>query len=156
MGSSSKSENGEPTTFEPSKASGPGSGLLHPQIGHGLDLLLDGYYDEAVRWASQRFVNRVQERVGRTDLDGAALMNKAFSAAHPLLEFNDRGSPFKRDEHDGYRFLAVGMVRAVRNVLTHHDHYGLGEIEAVEWLHFISAMHRRLDLADQVSTPALG
>lgn len=78
-------------------------------------------------------------------------MEQAFSAQKPLLVFNERKTLLERDVHDGYRFLAVGLTRAVRNVLTHHDDYGLGETEAREWLAFISAMHRLLDAAQQVT-----
>ncbi len=124
---------------------------LHPEVHIGRDLFRDGYYDESVRKAAQRFVNRVQERASRSDLDGTALMNQAFSDDKPLLVFNERGTRIERNIHDGYRFLAVGLTRGVRNVLTHHDNYDLSEVEAWEWLAFISAMHRLLDAAQQVT-----
>lgn len=111
---------------------------------------MDGYYDEAVRKASQRFVNRVQELADRPDLDGVGLISKSFSEKSPILEFNDRETLIERDEHNGYRFLAVGLTQAVRNVVTHHDSYGLNFARALEWLAFISAMHRRLDEAQQI------
>ena len=124
---------------------------LPSEVGIALDLFGDGYHDEAVRKASQRFVNRVKELANRPDLDGAALIEQTFSAQKPLLAFNDRKTPLDRDEHDGYRFLAFGLTRALRNVFTHHDGYGLDANEAWEWLVFISAMHRRLDQAQQVA-----
>lgn len=124
---------------------------LHSETYVGYDLFGDAYYDEAVRKASQRFVNRVQELANRPDLDGTASMEHAFSTQKPLLVFNERKTLLERDVHDGYRFLAVGLTRAVRNVLTHHDDYGLSETEAREWLGFISAMHRLLDEAQQVT-----
>jgi len=124
---------------------------LHSETYAGRDLFRDAYYDEAVRKASQRFVNRVQELANRPDLDGTALMEQAFSAQKPLLAFSERKTLLERDGHDGYRFLAIGLTRAVRNVLTHHDDYGLSETEAREWLNFISAMHRLLDEAQQVT-----
>jgi uncharacterized protein (TIGR02391 family) len=77
-------------------------------------------------------------------------MNKSFSEESPLLDFNDRETLMERDEHNGYRFLAVGLTQAVRNVVTHADDYGLGVASAMEWLAFISAMHRRLDQAKQI------
>lgn len=43
---------------------------LHPEVGIASHLFKDGHYDEAVRKASQRFVNRVQEMADRPDLDG--------------------------------------------------------------------------------------
>lgn len=124
---------------------------LHLETRIGLNLFNDAHYDESVRKVAQRFVNRVQELVNRPDLDGSALMNAVFSDKKPLLAFNERDTPMERDVHDGYRFLAVGMTRAVRNVLTHHDNYGLQQVEAWEWLAFISAMHRLLDGADQTT-----
>lgn len=124
---------------------------LHPDVVIGLGLFDDEHYDEAVRKASQRFVNRMKELANRPDLDGSGLIEHTFSAKKPLLAFNDRKIPLERDEHDGYRFLAVGLTRALRNVFTHHDGYGPDANEAWEWLVFISAMHRQLDQAQQVA-----
>ena len=126
-------------------------GQFHFEVERALALFEDGHHDEAVRKASQRFINRVQEWVNRSDLDGVALLNKVFSSDAPLLVFNDRSTPIERDEHDGYRFLAVGLASALRNVVTHRDDYGLDHEAAWEWLVFISAMHRRLDQAQQVT-----
>ena len=124
---------------------------LHSETHVGLRLFGDAYYDESVRKAAQRFMNRVQELANRPDLDGTALIEHAFSAQKPLLIFNERTTILERDAHDGYRFLAVGLTRALRNVLTHHDNYGLDKIQAWEWLAFISAMHRLLDGAQQAT-----
>ena len=137
---------------EVARASWPHLIHLHRELDSAWDLYCDKYYDEAVRKASQRFANRVKELTNRPDLNGSALMEQAFSAQSPLLEFSGRGTMIERDEHDGYRFLAVGLTRAVRNVLSHTDSYGLGEESALEWITFISAMHRRLDQAQQVTT----
>lgn len=125
---------------------------LHDELTTSMGLYRDGYFDEAVRKASQRFINRIAERAGRPDLDGAALIQKSFSDDKPLLEFNDRETIHERNEHDGFRFLAVGLARGVRNLVTHSDEYGLTSITALEWMAFISAMHRRLDEARQVTS----
>ena len=109
-----------------------------------------GHYDDAVQRLLKRFVNRVQSWQTVLISTGVGLMNKAFSHKSPLLEFNDRETLIERDEHDGYRFLAVGLTQALRNVLTHHDNYGLEAVPALEWMAFISAMHRRLDQAQQI------
>ncbi|MCY4369668.1 MAG: TIGR02391 family protein [bacterium] len=125
---------------------------LHDELMLSIGLYRDGYYDEAVRKASQRFINRIAERAGRPDLDGAALIQKSFSDEKPLLEFNDRKTIQERNEHDGFRFLAVGLARGVRNLITHADEYGLTSVTALEWMAFISALHRRLDEARQVTS----
>ncbi len=127
---------------------------LHAEVGIADRLFRDGHYDDAVRKASQRFVNRVQELADRPDLDGIGLMNHSFSESSPILEFSARETVIERDEHNGYRFLAVGLTQALRNVVTHHDNYGLGLSTAMEWLAFISAMHRRLDQAQQITQAA--
>lgn len=123
---------------------------LHGEVAVAFELFADGHHDDAVRKAAQRFINRVQELANREDLDGVALMNKTFSEDAPLLAFNERTTLVERDEHNGFRFLAVGLAQAIRNVLTHSDHYGLEQVSAFEWLMFISAMHRRLDNSVQV------
>lgn len=84
---------------------------------------------------------------------GTGLMNQAFSENSALLQFNDRETLIERDEHNGYRFPEVGLTHAARSVVTHHDHYGLDDCGAFEWLAFISAMHRRLDQARQIPKP---
>ena len=123
---------------------------FHQEVGLALGLYRDKYYDDAVRKASQRYINRVRELTDRPGGDGAGLINKAFSEDAPLLAFGDRETMVERDEHNGYRFLAVGLAQALRNVVTHDDNYGLGPEETLEWLAFISAMHRRLDRAVQI------
>lgn len=128
---------------------------LHSEVAIASGLFQDGHYDDAVRKASQRFVNRVQKLAARPDLDGVGLMNHSFSEDSPLLGFNSRETLIERDEHNGYRFLAVGLTQAVRNVVTHHDNYGLDMVAALEWLAFISAMHRRLDQAQQIPQPTV-
>lgn len=122
----------------------------HPELDIATSLVRDRYFDEAVRKASQRFMNRVRELADRPDLDGVGLLNKTFSEDAPLLSFSDRSTLVERDEHNGYRALAVGLAQAIRNVLSHDDNYGLTRLEALEWLAFISAMHRRLDQAEQI------
>ena len=124
---------------------------LHHELGLALGLYKNGHHQEALRKASQRFINRIQELASRPDLDGSGLVEKAFSSQTPLLSFNNRETLIERDEHEGYRFLAAGLTRAIRNVVTHLDGCGLDALAAWEWLVFISAMHRRLDQAEQVA-----
>jgi len=133
------------------KESWPHLQQLHHELDSVAGLFAHQHYDEAVRKAAQRFANRVKELTNRSDLDGTALMEQAFSAKEPLLAFSDRENPTERNEHDGFRSLAVGMYRALRNVLSHTDSYGFEEVTAQEWLIFISAMHRRLDQVQQVA-----
>ena len=127
---------------------------LHSETGIAHDLFRDGHHQDAVRKAAQRYVNRVAELAaddpGARDRQGVDLINRVFSEDSPVLAFNPRLSLTQRDEHNGYCFLGVGLMLAVRNVMTHTDDHGLTPTGAFEWLAFISAMHRRLDGAQQV------
>ena len=104
----------------------------------------DGHLQEAVRKAAERFINRVAHEAEREEMYGVSLMNHVFSANQPVLVFSEkRLTPTERSIHNGYRSLAVGLTEAVRNVYTHQDELDVSEVEAMEWLGFISAMHRR-------------
>ena len=87
-------------------------------------------------------------------MHGASLMNHVFSAERPVLVFSEtRLTPTEISFHNGYRSLSLGLTEAVRNVYTHQDELDVAEEEALEWLGFISAMHRRLDRAAQYVPP---
>ena len=122
---------------------------LHEEtrLAHGL--FRNGHLQEAIRKAAQRFLNRLSEQAEHPEQQGVALVNLAFSADTPLLAFTPRTTLTERDEHDGYRFLGVGLALALRNTTTHEDDYVFTRLEALEWLTFISAMHRRLDSVQQ-------
>lgn len=127
---------------------------LHTETTLAHRLFRDGHWQEAVRKAAERYVNRVGELADDPEAQGdhgSALINKAFSEQEPILAFNSRETLTERNEHNGYRFLGVGLTLAVRNVMTHTDELDLTEVEAFEWLAFISAMHRRLDGAQQLA-----
>ena len=129
--------------------------LLHAEVQIAADLFADGHLQEAVRKAAERFSNRVAEKAEREDLTGSALMHQVFSGGdHPDLVFSEeRKTASEKSWHDGYRYLAAGLSTGVRNIYTHLDAVQVDEIEALEWLAFISAMHRRLDRAFQYAPP---
>lgn len=130
---------------------------FHPEVEIARQLFAGGHLQEAVRKAAERFINRVAQEAEREDLHGSSLMNHAFSAEQPVLVFTERRlTPTDQSLHNGFRFLAVGLTEAVRNVYTHQDDVDVNEIEALEWLGFISAMHRRLDRATQFVAPGDG
>lgn len=113
-------------------------------------LFRDGHYREAVQKAAERFNARVADLSERHDLTGGSLINNAFSETHPLLVFSEtRVTLLERDWHNGYRFLALGWPLGIRNIYTHDLDIEVSRTEAVEWLAFISGMHRRLDRTTQ-------
>ena len=127
---------------------------LHFEVQLAVELFEAGFLQEAVRKAAERYLNRVAEKSEREDLVGQSLVNHVFSADKPVLVFSEeRDSAADRNWHDGYRSLASGLSAGVRNVYTHLDSLPVDDVEAMEWLSFISAMHRRLDRAFQYVPP---
>ena len=132
---------------------GLGLDNLHSETRLAHSLFQSGHLQEAVRKASERYVNRVAELADHPDTQdrqGKGLIERAFSEGSPILTLNshetlDDWTLLDRDEHNGYRFLGVGLGLAIRNTMTHADDYVLTATEALEWMAFISAMHRRLD-----------
>lgn len=125
---------------------------FHEEVDIARGLFEGGHFQEAVRKAAERFLNRVAELARRNDLVGAGLVNRTFSENQPILEFDaDRSSLQAKNRHDGFRFLSLGLTLAVRNIYSHADDLPVTEIEALEWLGFLSAMHRRLDRVQQVA-----
>lgn len=131
---------------------------LHPETECAHDLIRDGHYGNAIREAAEQFLIRLQrlaeasERVDVQNLQGSRLVSQMFARPEgnrgPVVVFNPLSTRVEQDEHNGYRLLALGMTQALRNVLTHDpERREMEAAEALEWLGFISAMHRRLDLA---------
>ena len=133
---------------------------LHVETRPAHGLFLAGFFSEAVRTAAQRYVNRVGDLIGPGELErrrqpsnltGTPLVDLAFGGNDPVLRPGGRAQRSKRSERDGYHQLARGLTLALRNVLSHDDEYVFDEVEAFEWLAFISAMQRRLDQVDRVA-----
>jgi uncharacterized protein (TIGR02391 family) len=123
--------------------------LLHPEVGIvAQKLFQDGHFRQAVFDAWLELNKAVQEKSGRPDLDGTALMQEVFSPRDPVLKFE--GHP---DEQLGYMWLFSGGVMAIRNPCGHtradnaEDH----RQETLELLAMISALFRALDRAHQAS-----
>lgn len=105
-------------------------------------LFKDGHYRQAILAACIALNEAVQQRSGRPDLDGVALMNKVFSPEHPILKFD--GHP---DEQQGFLRLYSGMVFAIRNPRSHQvgETEDLDANEALEGLALVSFLFRALD-----------
>ncbi len=130
---------------------------LHRETELAHPLFLDGHYPDAVRKAAERWLNRVAEIADHPDRPeiqqrfGSDLVNWVLSPKRPLISFPMDSPRAERTFFSGYHSLGLGLTLAVRNVMTHADHYPLAQAEAYEWLGFISAMHRHLDRAYQIA-----
>ena len=111
-----------------------------------------GQYRHAVRRAPEDFSIRVAGLSGLDEMSGRSLMERAFRRDDPVLALQPRPGTHsprsERNEHDGLRDLSTGLMAAVRNVFTHETEPQISRTEAMEWLGFISALHRILDRAE--------
>lgn len=114
---------------------------LEPELStEPLQLFENGHFNEAVRKAAERFENEVHARSG-LDSFGRQLMATAF--VNPNLLRIDRLEPENQDGFvEGYRFLAMGLTGAIRNVFSHGDEERRLPEECFEMLLFLNWMLR--------------
>lgn len=126
---------------------------LHPRITEVADSLFkSGHYSEAIFEASKALVRLIQDKSGRTDLDGSSLMDKVFSPNNPILAFPPE-HPGNNDEQQGMMFLYKGIVLGVRNPKAHNVvMHRPSPHRALEYLAMISLLAKRLDDAVLTST----
>lgn len=116
---------------------------LHPTVRDlAGPLMAIEHYDEALLKVCIALNNAVQDKTQRNDLDGTALMNQAFSSKNPIIRIADNDT-----EQLGWMQLYVGAIQALRNPRAHHLEHTTTREEAIEWLHFLSAIFRKLDKA---------
>nr|WP_134440985.1 TIGR02391 family protein [Methylacidiphilum caldifontis] len=74
---------------------------------HSRDLFLKGDYFHAVFEAAKAYNTEVKTKAGLTNLDGQALMNKAFSSNEPLIKLTPCQNETEKNIQDGYRSIAA-------------------------------------------------
>lgn len=74
-------------------------------------------------------------------------MNKAFSRDKPVLYITPCQTETEKNIQDGYRFLAAGLMAAIRNPTAHEPALSMpmGRQEALEILGLISYLFRQLE-----------
>ena len=93
------------------------------------NLILKSESVAAVRDALVTFENIVREKSGLSDLMGPDLMAKAFSFKYdnntnavtqkPRISINSLSNVTERNEQEGIRFLAMGLMQGIRNIYMH-------------------------------------
>ncbi len=125
--------------------------ILHPAIlAAAQKLYVDGHYPQAVFEAGKALIALVRAKSGKTDADGAPLMQAVFSVNNPILAFNALADQSDRDEQQGMMHLYSGAVMAVRNPGGHR----VGVIEqperALQHLELLSYLADRVDETKKV------
>lgn len=129
----------------------PPEKLIERLRGHDLDLALsteplflfsNGHFNESVRKASERFEDLVQE-LSQIDSSGRDLMAKAFNN-DLLIELSGVEKENQQGFIEGYRFLTMGTMAAIRNIFSHGDEQNRSPEECFEMLLFINWLFRSI------------
>ena len=121
---------------------------------HARNLYRDGYHRDAVRHESQRLLNRLRDLADLPELDGQALVQRAFAEQAPILVLNQRTTAIERNEQAGLRYLTLGVTCALRNVLTHDVERDVSAQDGAIWLGLIGWLHQQLDSTERIDSAA--
>jgi uncharacterized protein (TIGR02391 family) len=114
------------------------------------ELLHDNYF-HAVFEATKSLAEKIRVHSGLT-IDGAALVEAAFSIEKPILAINSLESQTEQSEQKGLAMLLKGIFGTFRNVTAHAPKvsWSVDEQDALDLLTMASYLHRRLDRAVKV------
>jgi uncharacterized protein (TIGR02391 family) len=120
---------------------------MHPAVSAAAGALFaDQHYSRAVFAAFQALEHRVQQQTGIT-ATGVDLMNRAFSPKNPVIDLARHSGRNAKDEREGFHFLMVGAIQALRNPRGHGEELPDGVEEALEYLTLASLLFRRIGAA---------
>ncbi len=94
--------------------------------------------------AAEKFEVLVKSLSGLKDI-GKDLMAKAFKLDSPKIRINDLSTDNEKGAQEGYQFMTMGMMRAIRNVFSQGDENIRTPEECYEMLMFINWLFRNLN-----------
>ncbi len=117
---------------------------LHAEISRAASqLYADGHYSNAVE-AAVKALNGLVRLRSSLDIDGTALMERAFSPNGPVLKFNALANQSDKDEQKGFMQMFAGAVSGLRNPRAHGFLKDDPE-RALEFIAFVSLLAKLLD-----------
>lgn len=118
---------------------------IHPKIIAIVKKLFDdGHYSQAT-FEAFKFVDKEVERISKlTGEFGKSLMMKAFSEVSPHIKLNALSNVTEQNEQEGFKFMFVGGVLAIRNPRGHQHSLVDGIDQCLDHLSFASMLLKRL------------
>lgn len=119
---------------------------IHPEVlKYCRAELMEHNYFHAVFESTKGLAQRIRDLSG-VELDGERLIDRVFSAEHPVLALNTLTTETEKSEHRGFALLLKGCFAAVRNPLAHEPRILWdGDDDAADYLSLVSLLHRKLD-----------
>jgi uncharacterized protein (TIGR02391 family) len=109
----------------------------------------DGHYADAVESAFKEVNNRVKgivkTKIGK-ELDGADLMNNAFSINNPIISLDDLSSETGKNIQNGYMSIFAGAMTGIRNPKA-HGNLTISVERATHFIFLASLLMYKLDEA---------
>lgn len=116
-----------------------------------------GHRADAVEAAFKEINSRIKEFVRQRtgeELDGASLMNHAFSPSKPIIVLDDLETEDGRSIQQGFMQMFAGSMIGVRNPKAHAN-IEIEKEEAISWLHLASNLLNKFENATKNSQPAV-
>lgn len=128
---------------------------LHPMIAKvALKKLEDGHYADAVESSFKEINSRLKKlymKYGHAEKDGKDLMAVIFKEDSPFLKVVENINTLsEKSEQEGYKFLFMGSMLAIRNPKAHANEK-ISEEEAFERLILASLLMKKVDLSIKFS-----
>ena len=122
--------------------------LIHPSISEvSRKRMKDGYFADAVESACKALNSRVRDIVKDhtgEELDGAKLMQKAFSAQNPIIAIANCDTVSGEDTQKGYMLIFAGVMTGIRNPKA-HDNNVITYVDALRKLILLSLLMYKID-----------
>ena len=120
---------------------------IHPKIYEycNAELITENYF-HSVFEAVKSIAEEIRKKTNLT-LDGAELLDKAFSISNPLLKINELETETEQSEQKGFTNLIKGVFGMFRNTTAHSPKivWKISEDEALDIMTTISLIHKKMN-----------
>jgi len=117
-------------------------------VTHSQKLFLQGNYFHAV-FETVKTYNKLVKEKSLSDKDGQALMLSVWGLDSGVLKITAGTSQTDKDYHDGIKFIAGGLMSAIRNPTAHEPaiNWPIEKQDCLDILSIVSFLLRQLDKA---------
>lgn len=124
---------------------------LHPRVTELAQSRFEsGHYADAVEAVLKEINSGIKSIVLKKtgeELDGAKLMNRAFSVNNPIFKLGDLDSASGKNIQQGYMQIFAGTMTGIRNPKA-HDNIIISEIEGLHHLYLASLLMHKIDKSE--------
>jgi uncharacterized protein (TIGR02391 family) len=120
---------------------------IHPDLPSNVRTLFDDGHFAQATFEAFKYLDKYVERHSGLGESGYKLMMNAFAEGNPKLPLTPMKTASEKDEQQGYKFIFVGGVLAIRNPRGHEFSVVDDPDLCLDHLSFVSMLLRRLEQA---------